>query len=121
YLSQTVLTFRLTVNDGVNPNVTDTVIITVVADNDAPDADAGADQVDQEAGTVVQLDGSASSDPEGVALGYSWTQTMGTAVTLDSSTIAQPSFTVPDIAANETLRFRLTVHDGVNPVFDDVD
>ena len=44
-----------------------------------PIARAGADQ-SVAANSVVTLDGSTSSDPEGAALTYSWVQTAGTAV-----------------------------------------
>ena len=105
------LTFSLTVNDGAQDSTADTVTVTVRADNDAPTADAGTDQTVDE-GDTVTLDGSASTDPESQSLTYAWTQTAGTTVSLSSSSAAEPTFTAPDLAANATLTFSLTVNDG---------
>ena len=52
---------------------------------------------------------------EGQTLTYAWTQTAGTTVTLSDSTAAQPTFTIPDLLAGETMTFSLVVNDGTNP------
>lgn len=77
--------------------------------NQAPVADAGANQAAL-AGDAVSLDGSASSDPDGDAITFSWSQTGGTAASLADADTATPSFTAP--AVDESLTFELTVQDG---------
>lgn len=88
--------------------------ITVSA-NTQPVANAGPDQSDISEGTVVTLDGSGSSDPDaGQVIGYSWQQISGPAVTLSSTSDAQPTFTSPALTngnPTETLVFELTVSD----------
>ena len=79
--------------------------------NQAPIADAGADQTVDE-GTTVELDASGSSDPDGDSLSYDWTQTAGTSVSLTDADTATPSFTAPDVGTDETLGFEVTVSDG---------
>ena len=103
------LVFELTVSDG-SVSGTDTVTITVEADNDAPTAEAGDNQTVDE-GDLVTLSGSGT-DPEGQAVTYSWRQTSGTTVTLSSTSVAAPTFTAPNLGANEDLVFELTVSDG---------
>ena len=104
--------FSLTVSDGVS-NHTDEVIIIVSSSADlAPIADAGPDQ-QIAVGTLVTLDGSASSDPEEGELTYSWAvgRTPGPAVILSDSTAVQPTFTPPE--SGEYV-FALVVSDGTN-------
>ena len=104
------LVFELTVSDG-DLSGTDTVTITIEADNDAPTADAGDKQTVDE-GDTVTLSGSGT-DPEGESVTYAWRQTGGSpSVSLTGSTTKTPSFTAPDVAANTTLTFTLTVSDG---------
>ncbi len=74
-----------------------------------PVANAGSNQTVQ-TGATVTLNGTGSSDPGGKSLTYQWTQTGGAAVTLSSSTAAQPTFTAPSSAA--TLTFQLVVNNG---------
>ena len=76
--------------------------------NRAPTADAGEDAT-AASGAAVTLDGSASADPDGDSLMFSWTQTAGAAVTLAGADAVQATFTAP--AQPGPLRFRLTVTD----------
>ncbi|WP_165547171.1 PKD domain-containing protein [Kribbella sindirgiensis] len=78
------------------------------SNNHLPVANAGAPQ-SAVAGTTVTLNGSGT-DADGDALTYAWTQTGGPAVTLSSTTAAQPTFTAPSAAS--TLTFSLVVRDG---------
>jgi hypothetical protein len=77
--------------------------------NQNPVANAGADQT-VGAGTNVTLNGSASSDPDGDTLTFQWTQTAGTAVTLNNAATATATFVAPNTAG--TLTFQLAVNDG---------
>jgi len=78
--------------------------------NQAPTANAGADQVVNE-GSAVTLDGSVSTDADGTIATYAWLQTAGTVVTLDEAVPSMPTFTAPDVAADEILTFELRVTD----------
>lgn len=77
--------------------------------NAAPVADAGDDK-GVAAGDEVTLDGSGSSDANGEALTYDWTQSGGPSVSLSDTTAVSPTFTMP-LTATETLTFTLVVTD----------
>ena len=108
-------TFGLVVNDGALASAQDTVRLTAVASgsNRAPTADAGIDQ-NVPMGTVVTLDGSASSDPDGNPITYVWTldskPANSTAAIVDASS-PRPSLT-PDQAG--TYIASLVVTDSLN-------
>ena len=105
------LAFRLTVTDDRGATAADTINIAVAAlVNQPPTARAGADQ-NVAAGANVQLDGSASSDPDGSVVSYLWEQTAGDDVALSDDTAAMPTFTAPSMAVGQTLTLRLTVTD----------
>jgi hypothetical protein len=107
----TSLTFELSVGDGNEAGLPDSVTVEVV-ENSAPVADAGADQTKDE-GSLVALVGSASGDPDGGdTLSFEWTQGMGTPVTLGDSSSPSPTFDAPAVAAGgEDLVFELIVTD----------
>ncbi len=88
---------------------TSSVQWSVTNPNHAPIAVAGVDQSVFE-NTLVTLDGSGSSDPDSDPLTYHWTAPSG--IILSSATDVQPTFTAPEITADETLTFSLIVNDG---------
>lgn len=105
--AQTVLSFQLTATDTRSGTGTDSMNVTV-SPNLAPIAVAGPDQT-VDAGVLVLLDGTGSSDPNGDSLSYGWSQLSGPAVALTGATSAQASFTAPSSSAQ--LDFLLTVTD----------
>jgi len=113
------LTFSVTVTDslGLPDPSPDEVVITV--NNQPPLADAGSDQTVFKI-TLVTLDGSLSSDPDGhLPLTYLWTQTGGEAVTLSDPTAVNPTFTAPANAGALTFTLMVTDSLGLSAVITD--
>jgi len=107
--------FRLTVSDG-QQSATDEVRIAVRLSG-RPVALAGPDQ-EALVGALVVLDGSASADPEGEPLSFSWRLKSGPPASLADSTAARTTF-IPAAAGDYT--FVLAVEDpGANRGQDEV-
>jgi len=102
-------TILLVVNDGTLDSPADPIVITVKNVNKVPVANAGSDQSVNE-GTIVTLDGSASSDPDGNPLTYKWSVPDG--ITLTSTTVANPTFTAPEVTADKVYTISLVVNNG---------
>lgn len=101
----------LVVNDGNVNSTADSVTVTVTDPNITPVADAGVDQ-EIFPSTLLQLDGSASSDGDGDGLTYAWTITsapVSSMAILSDDAIVNPTFT-PVVPGNYSMQ--LIVNDG---------
>ena len=102
----TPLVFRLQITDNDGASSTDEVSITV---NQPPLADAGSDSIVNE-GDQVTLSATVSSDSDGEITGYSWTQSSGSNVSLDTPDESEATFIAP--ASDDTpLVFQLQITD----------
>ena len=78
-----------------------------------PVADAGPDQiVDRD--SLVNLDGTRSSDPDGHPLTFRWQQSGGVAVALSDPSAPRPFFRAPFVDADMVLTFQLVVNNGTS-------
>jgi Flp pilus assembly protein TadD len=110
------LRFSLTAKDNKGAESKNSAIVTITVKhlNRSPLANAGANHTASPS-DVVTLDGSKSKDPDDDPLTYSWMQTAGLRVRLDSVNTSIASFTVPsNISSDTDLIFRLTVEDSKN-------
>jgi hypothetical protein len=101
---------QLIVNDGGLNSAPDTALITT--SNVAPVANAGPDQGGKLPGSLITLDGSASSDADRDPLTYSWsliTKPAGSTAVLSNPTSVMPTFTVD---RDGTYTAQLIVNDG---------
>ena len=109
-LVQGVYSYKLTVRDNSNATASDTVTVTVnAAANQAPIANAGANQTIKLPVNTATLNGSASSDPDGVISSYRWAQTSGPSASVLSSS-ATAIITVSGLQSG-VYTYRLTVTD----------
>jgi hypothetical protein len=104
-----VLTFKLTASNNLPLSASTTVDITIKPAT-APMANAGPNQ-GVKLPALVRLDGSLSSDPNGLPLTYSWIQVAGPTVTLTGPSTVSPTFTTP--SKPSLLGFTLTVNNGL--------
>ena len=103
--------------DFSNHRVYNVTVTGIVASNNAPEVEAGADQEVVE-GTTVNLLGTVSDDDPGDILRYSWTHDDDPAITITGSDSLSASFVAPNVAANTTVTVTLTVNDGTVEVSD---
>ncbi|GAB1264368.1 PKD domain-containing protein [Aurantivibrio infirmus] len=110
--ADSLITLRLTVFDTDGASASDTVDITVLDQspppNTPPTVNAGADQSVIEMSNVT-LSGSGTDAESTVS--YQWSQTTGPTVIISNPTSASASFTAPNVSADTTLTFQLSVTD----------
>jgi RHS repeat-associated protein len=103
---------RLIVNDEQADSAPEEVVITAAPPNNPPIADVGPDQ-SVATGSLVTLDGSGSSDPDGDPLTYDWrfvSLPTGSTAVLANSTTVSPTFTA-DVSGEYVIQ--LVVSDGI--------
>jgi PKD repeat protein len=106
------LGFILTVTDADGLQNTDTCVVNVSWQNQPPKAVVTPDYMETDGGTLVSLDGSASTDPDDGIASYIWTQVNGDPVSLSDPTSAITTFVAPKTdSLSKNLNFRLTVKD----------
>ena len=108
--------FSLVVNDGTVDSDADQVTVTVIpttsGENQAPVANAGADQ-SIELGQSITLSASQSSDADGDALTYRWTLLSKPATSnLNVSDLTSETFTITPDSEGDYV-FSLVVNDGI--------
>ena len=79
--------------------------------NNPPVSDAGPDQTVRP-GQTTTLNGTASYDPDGHTISYSWNQTSGPDIALSGHDTASPTFEAPAVTNHTVLTFQLTISDG---------
>ena len=107
------------VSDGAQTG-TENLTVTLTNINEAPAADAGADQTGIVPDATVTLSGSGSDPDAGDTLIYEWTQTGSQEGTLTDADAATATFTAPsDLSQTVTLTFTLRVTDAVGLFHED--
>ncbi len=102
-------TIELLVGDGTDLSTPDVMMVTAIAANGVPVANAGPDQSVQ-TGATVTLNGGASSDPEGDQLTFQWSMMSkpdGSAAAIADATAASPQF-VADVDGDYVVQLIVT-------------
>ncbi len=107
-VADTTVMVTLVVNDGKWNSAPDTVMVTIKQVNKLPAAFAGADIVVNEGDKII-LDGSASSDPDGDSISYTWSA-VGLSITGGNLVVA--SAKAPEVQKDMKAPVLLVVNDG---------
>jgi len=101
-------------------NTVDQVLHLPFGTNSPPVANAGSDKIVEEGTMDVVLDGSGSSDSDGLITSYLWAQTEGPVVAQNSTNTAAVGFDAPIVTNDTLLKFNLTVTDNGGATSSDV-
>ena len=106
------VTLSLAVTDDRGAEVTSIpIFVTIELVTVAPQANAGNAQV-VSSGSTVMLDGSGSTDADGIVAKYAWSQSHGSPVDLMNAAGATPQFTAPAIDGLVVLELEVTDNHG---------
>lgn len=97
------------------------VAYAAVPPGDLPVANAGPNQ-EVNSNTLVQLDGSGSTDSDGTIQGYTWrvVSNTGPSITLSNTAIVNPTFTSPNVSCTIVLGLVVTDNDDLQSPEDTV-
>ena len=104
--------FQVTVTNAFGLSSSTTVTVQIKAANRPPVASIVQPSQPYAAGSTVALDASATFDPDGDALNYSWLQISGPPVVLNLTNPAIPTFVAPILPTLTTYEFIMDVNDG---------
>lgn len=121
--NQVTATFKLTVTDEAGNESTDSVVYTLVSQENAAPIAIANNVKDLTHGETFTLNAKKSSDPDGDALSYQWVQTKGEQVALEDNGAVKKLIVPTDGLKNieQELAFELTVSDGVLDSTDSVE
>jgi PKD domain/K319L-like, PKD domain len=106
------ITFNLTVTDAGGLQNTDSCIVNITWQNEPPTVVVTPDYMETTEGTLVTLDGSASTDSDDGIASYLWSQVEGDPVSLSNPTSVVTTFTAPKTDPfGKSLKLKLTVKD----------
>ncbi|WP_095500557.1 beta strand repeat-containing protein [Paraferrimonas haliotis] len=109
-IDDTLLTFEVIVSNGELSSRAE-VSVLVKQVNQAPVVSVETEQSEAMEGEIIQLFANAI-DSDADALVYHWQQVSGTAATFEDSATEMLEVTLPQVTAEETLQFQVTVSDG---------
>ena len=106
------LNFNLTVTDEKKKKNTDSCIVNISWQNEPPTAIVTPDFTETTEGTLVELDGSGSTDADDGIASYLWSQVEGDPVSLSDPSSVVTTFTAPKTdALGKNIKLKLTVKD----------
>lgn len=111
----TILVFRLSVNDGVNPPVFDEVSVTVNSKENLPPIIQDDQTFNVVGGTTELFEDNVSHDPDGDVLSYRWEQISGPTLTIDDVNNKNINVTFPTITYGQDniSVIEATIDDGI--------